>query len=255
MGWEPWGWEPWCRKTPPQLRAVIPRSGDPHLSNSTSMVSLLYLWGRSRAVFDLKPPPSTGSTLLLQHPCTTPLHSPPDPAPPGVTPCSGPWRILGEGEGDADLVVPDGVEHPQVLAHAHEAFRGELVKEALPEGGCLWEQGCRDGAMAQAHGREMPSPLLTLSSDFWVSGSCSCPAASMHWLTASGSSCWSLISRRYSSAFWLSFCRERELWEPAGTPGAPLPIAVGLGHPPVPAVPRTPSAPPAAEPPAPWRRS
>lgn len=57
---------------------------------------------------------------------------PPAPAPRG--------RILGEGEGDADLVVPDGVEHPQVLAHAHEALRGELVDEALPKGGCLREK-------------------------------------------------------------------------------------------------------------------
>lgn len=80
----------------------------------------------------------------------------------------------------------------------------------------------------------------------------------MHWLTASGSSFWSLISRRYSSAFWLSFCRgaqpvgesggvltgQGEPWEPQhpwdrGAKGAlapgrdlrdlPLPITAGSG--------------------------
>lgn len=50
------------------------------------------------------------------------------------------WRILGEGERDPDLVVPDGVEDPQVLAHPHEPLRGELIQETLPKRSCLWDQ-------------------------------------------------------------------------------------------------------------------
>lgn len=60
----------------------------------------------------------------------------PDPSPGRL--CS---RILGEGEWDPDLVVPDGVEHPQVLAHPHEPLRGKLVQETLPKGSCLWDWG------------------------------------------------------------------------------------------------------------------
>ena len=47
--------------------------------------------------------------------------------------------------------------------------------------------------------------VLTLSRDFWVLVSYSCPAASTHCLTASPSMLCSLISLRYSSAFWLDF--------------------------------------------------
>ena len=58
-----------------------------------------------------------------------------------------------------------------------------------------------------------PNPALppalpcrpTLSRLFCISGQCSCPAASMHCCTAWGSCPSSWISRRYSSAFWLSF--------------------------------------------------
>lgn len=53
---------------------------------------------------------------------------------------------------------------------------------------------------------------LTLSSIFCVSGSCSYPAASTHCFTASPSRSCSLISRRYSSAFWLSFCIHQEIY-------------------------------------------
>lgn len=68
---------------------------------------------------------------------------------PGI--CS---RILCEGQRDPDLVVPDGVEHPQVLAHAHEPLGGELIQETLPKGSCLWDQG--------ENQRENPSPSAFL---------------------------------------------------------------------------------------------
>lgn len=52
---------------------------------------------------------------------------------------------------------------------------------------------------------------LTLSRDFWVLESYSWPAASTHCRTASASMLCSLISLRYSSAFWLDFCTHKEI--------------------------------------------
>lgn len=50
---------------------------------------------------------------------------------------------------------------------------------------------------------------LTRSKAFWVLVSYSWAAASTHCITASPSILCSLISRRYSSAFWLDFCEQK----------------------------------------------
>ena len=108
-------------------------------------------------------------------------------------------RILSVGQRKADAALSDGVQHSQFSAGRHKRIWTEVSQKTLPERRRLQEPlGIttlnRHNNMADQRG-------LTLSKDFWVQGSYSCPAASTHCLTASSNMLCSLISLRYSSAF------------------------------------------------------
>lgn len=93
------------------------------------MVSCLYLhFTRLRIQLGNKP----------YLPRTFRWHLQPLPLPPlavnTILKCMG---ILAIGERDPDVIVPNGIEHTQVLTHAHEAVGWKSVEETLSKGGCL----------------------------------------------------------------------------------------------------------------------
>ena len=129
---EEWPQEPTsgCNARPP--RPLLPaRLGLLYLSSNTWMVSCLYLhftWLRIQLVNKpCLPRTIRGHFQFLPLPLL-PLA--------GNTLLAG-LGILAIGEGDPDVIVPNGIEHTQVLTHAHEAVRWKSVEETLSEGGSL----------------------------------------------------------------------------------------------------------------------